>query len=124
MLSLRFLFPAAFSLMTITTLTAEKPFDFASTPGKLPKQIVPEAYAVRIVPDIDKRSFAGSETVKLNVREPAKQVVLNALEIKISKAAIDGKSIPPSAIKVDEKEQTLTLTTQLAAGNHQLDLEF
>jgi aminopeptidase N len=103
---------------------AEKPFDFASTPGKLPKQVVPEEYAVRIVPDIEKRSFAGSETVKLNVREPVKQVVLNALDIKISKATIDGKPIATSAIRLDEKEQTLTLATELAAGNHQLDLEF
>ncbi|MEY2580116.1 MAG: hypothetical protein QOI49_2940 [Verrucomicrobiota bacterium] len=106
------------------TLTAEKPFDFASTPGKLPKQVVPEEYAVRIVPDIAKRTFIGSETVKLNVREPVKQIVLNALEIKISKAAIDGKTIAAAAIKLDEKEQTLTLAAELAEGKHQLDLEF
>ena len=100
--------------MTITTLTAEKPFDFASTPGKLPKQVVPEDYSIRIVPDIEKRTFAGSETVKLNVREPAKQLVLNALEIKINKAIIDGKSIATSAIRLDEKQQTLTLVGRLA----------
>src|SRR5213079_2458008 len=89
---MRFLaFAVALSLMPLTTLTAEKPFDFASTPGKLPKQIVPEEYAVRIMPDIAKRTFTGSESVKLNVHEAVKQIVLNALEIKISKAAIDGK---------------------------------
>src|SRR2546430_5961758 len=119
-----FAFAFALSLMTIATLTAEKPFDFASTPGKLPKQVVPEDYSIRIVPDIEKRIFAGSETVKLNVREAVKQVVLNALEIKINKAIIDGKSIATSAIRLDEKQQTLTLVAELAAGNHQLDLEF
>jgi aminopeptidase N len=110
--------------MTLTNLNAEKPFDFASTPGKLPKQVVPLEYAIRIAPDIPKRTFTGAETVKLNVREPVKQLVLNALEIKIGKAAIDGKSIPASAIKLDEKQQTLTLATEVAAGNHQLELEF
>jgi aminopeptidase N len=114
----------ALSLMTITTLTAEKPFDFVSTPGKLPKQVVPEEYAVRIIPEVEKRTFSGSETVKLNVREAVKQIVLNALEIKISKATIDGKAVAASAIKLDEKEQTLTLAVELAAGKHQLDLEF
>jgi aminopeptidase N len=114
----------ALSLMTITTLTAEKPFDFASTPGKLPKQVVPEEYAVRIVPDIARRTFTGSESVKLNVREPVKQIVLNALEIKVSQAAIDGKSIAASAIKLDEKEQTLTIAAEVEAGKHQLDIEF
>src|SRR2546423_8499836 len=122
---MRFLaFAVALSLMPLTTLTAEKPFDFASTPGKLPKQIVPEEYAVRIVPDIARRTFTGSESVKLNVREAVKQIVLNALEIKISKATIDGKPIAASAIKLDEKEQTLTLVAELATGNHTLELEF
>src|SRR5256886_1441319 len=122
---MRFLaFAVALSLMPLTTLTAEKPFDFASTPGKLPKQIVPEEYAVRIVPDVATRTFTGTESVKLNVREAVKQIILNALEIKISKATIDGKPIAASAIKLDEKEQTLTLAAELAAGKHTLELEF
>src|ERR1700730_14520269 len=99
-------FALALSLLTFTILKAEKPFDFASTPGKLPKQVVPEEYAIRITPDLEKKTFSGSETVKVKVREPVKQLVLNALEIKISKAAMDGKAIPASAIKLDEKQQT------------------
>ncbi|HEX4631671.1 MAG TPA: M1 family metallopeptidase [Chthoniobacterales bacterium] len=110
--------------MIATTLTAEKPFDFASTPGKLPKQVVPQEYAIRITPDIEKRTFSGSETIELNAREPVKQLVLNALEIKISKAAIDGKAVPASAIKLDDKQETLTISAKLAAGDHRLDLEF
>src|SRR3954451_9241441 len=114
----------AFSCMTITTLTAEKPFDFASTPGKLPKQVVPEEYTIRITPDIAKRTFSGSETIQLNARELVTQLVLNALDIKISKASIDGKAVSPSAIKLDDKQETLTIAAKLAAGNHRLDLEF
>src|SRR5205807_3628993 len=107
-----------------TPLIAEKPFDFASTPGKLPKNVVPEEYAIRITPDVEKRMFTGSETIKLNVRESVKQLVLNALEIKIGRATIDGKTIPPSAVKIDEKQETVTIASELAAGDHQLDLEF
>src|ERR1044071_5933341 len=98
---LHFLF--AFSLMSATTLTAEKPFDFASTPGKLPKNVVPEEYAIRIVPDVEKRTFSGSETIKISAREAVKEVVLNSAEIKISKVSIDGKALPASAINTDEK---------------------
>jgi aminopeptidase N len=110
--------------MTATNLTAEKPFDFASTPGKLPKNVVPEQYAIRITPDIEKRTFSGAETIELNARESVKQLVLNAVEIKISKAAIDGKAIPASAIKLDAKNETLTLLADLAVGRHQLEFEF
>jgi aminopeptidase N len=118
------IFLCVFSLMIATTLTAEKPFDFASTPGKLPKQVVPEEYTIRITPDIAKRTFSGAETIKLNAREPVKQLVLNALEIKIGKTSIDGKTVPASAIKVDDKQETLTIVANLAAGSHRLDLEF
>jgi aminopeptidase N len=113
-----------FLLMTVTTLTAEKPFEFASTPGKLPKNVVPEEYSIRIMPDLEKKTFSGSETIKLNAREAVKQFVLNSADIKITKATIDGKAVPASAIKLDEKEETLTITTELATGNHQLALEF
>jgi aminopeptidase N len=120
----RFLFAFAISLLGFTIVTAEKPYDFASTPGKLPKNVVAEEYAIRITPNIEKHTFSGSESIKLNAREPVQQLVLNALEIKISKASIDGKTVPASAIKLDDKQETLTISAQLTAGNHQLDLEF
>src|SRR3954470_14531582 len=110
--------------MTATVLTAEKPFDFASTPGKLPKNVLPEEYAIRITPEVEKHTFAGSETIKINAREAVKQVVLNSAEITISKAAIDGKALPASAIKTDEKSETVTLTAKLTPGHHELELEF
>ncbi|PYL39442.1 MAG: hypothetical protein DMF36_05455, partial [Verrucomicrobia bacterium] len=62
---------------------SEKPFSFKDTSGKLPKEVVPTDYSVRIIPDIDKLTFAGTETVKLDVRSRVRQLVLNALELKI-----------------------------------------
>jgi aminopeptidase N len=126
MSSPRLLFCAATFLLSLTTLNAEKPFDFASTPGKLPKEVVPEEYAIRIAPDLKKFAFTGSETVKLQVRQPVRQLVLNALEIKITGASLDGKAIPASALKLDPKQETLTVTlaSELPAGPHSLDLNF
>ena len=117
---------AAIFLISFSTVSAEQPFDFASTPGKLPKQVVPEEYAIRITPDLKKLSFTGSETIMLTVREPVRQLVLNALELKILGVSLDGKVIPPSALKLDPKEETLTLTpaSELPAGSHRLELNF
>jgi len=126
MSSPRLLFCTATLLFSLTTLTAEKPFDFASTPGKLPKTVVPEEYAIRIAPDLGKFTFAGSETIKLNVRQPVRELVLNAAEIEIASASLDGKAVPQSAIKLDAKEETLTiaLASELPAGSHSLELKF
>jgi aminopeptidase N len=105
---------------------SEKPFSFKDTPGKLPKAVAPTDYSVRIVPDIEKLTFAGTETVKLNVRNRVRQLVLNALELKIEAASIDGKELPASAIKTDNKNELLTLAlpSDLATGQHTLILRF
>ncbi|MDQ2918494.1 MAG: M1 family metallopeptidase, partial [Verrucomicrobiota bacterium] len=107
-------------------MSAEKPYVFENTPGKLPKQIVPEEYAVRIAPDVQKQTFNGSETIKLNVRQPAREIVLNAAAIQIESAAVDDKPIPQSGIKLDPKEETLILSlgSELGNGSHTLTLKF
>ncbi len=105
---------------------SEKPFSFKDTSGKLPKEVVPTDYSVRIIPDIDKLTFAGTETVKLDVRSRVRQLVLNALELKVEAASIDGKELPASAIKIDEKNELLALAlpSELATGEHTLTFRF
>jgi len=119
-------FASLFFIMLRSTIHAEKPFEFARTPGKLPKEVVPTEYSTRIVPDIDKLVFTGTETVKLSVRSPVHQLVLNALELAITRASVDGKALPQSAIKIDEKAElvTLELPSELSVGDHTLALTF
>jgi aminopeptidase N len=107
-------------------MSAEKPYDFTTTPGKLPKEVAPTEYSVRIVPNIDKFIFAGAETVKLDVRAPVRELVLNALEIEIASASVDDKPIPKSALKIDGKNELLTiaLSSELPVGSHTLSLNF
>src|SRR4051812_1121085 len=112
--------------MVATMSHAENPFDFASTPGKLPKQVVPTEYAVRIVPNIEKFTFSGSDTVKLDVREPVRKLVLNALDMDVASASVDGKPLSKAAIKIDRKTELLQLDLPngLPAGEHTLALTF
>ena len=107
-------------------MSAEKPFDFAVTPGKLPKQVVPTEYSIRIVPKIDKLTFSGTETVKLEVHTPVRELVLNALEIEVTSVSIDKKQVPQDAVKIDNKNELLriSLSSELSAGAHTLSLSF
>jgi aminopeptidase N len=116
---------AKFAIMS-SAFASEQSFSFKDTPGKLPKGVVPTDYSIRIIPEIDKLTFAGVETVKLNVRSRVRQLVLNALELKIEAASIDGKELPGSAIETDSKTELLTLTlpSELATGEHTLVLYF
>ena len=119
---------AVLVLFSITSLVraVEKPFKFNETPGKLPKTVVPTQYSIRIVPNTANFTFAGTETVKVNVRAPIRQLLLNALELKVDAASVDDKELPASAIKIDKENELLMLTlpSELAAGDHTLTLRF
>src|SRR6266478_4250875 len=108
------------------TMNGGTPYGFANTPGKLPKQVVPLEYSIRIVPDVSKFTFSGSETVKLKASAPVHELVLNSLELEIAKASIDGTQLSPAAIKLDPNNELLTiaLPNELAIGEHSLALEF
>src|SRR6266446_489253 len=108
------------------TMNGETPYTFAKTPGKLPKQVVPLEYSIRIVPDVSKFTFSGSETVKLKATAPVRELVLNSLELEIAKASIDGTQLSPAAIKLDPNNELLTiaLPNELAIGEHSLAFEF
>src|SRR5438309_2117322 len=110
----------------LTTMDAENPYEFANTPGKLPKQVVPLEYWVRIVPDLAKLTFTGSERIKLKAAAPTRELVLNSAELEIAKASVDGIHLSQDAIKLDPNNELLTiaLPNDLAAGEHALALEF
>ncbi|MGI9173152.1 MAG: M1 family metallopeptidase [Chthoniobacterales bacterium] len=114
------------SFISLASMHAEQPFDFLSTPGKLPKDVVPQEYAIRITPDIAKSTFTGAETIKLDVRKPVREIVLNALAIEIANVSLDDKAVPPSGIKLDPAQQTLTITApaEISPGSHTLALKF
>ena len=72
------------------SLYAEAPFTFESTPGKLPKAVVPLSYDIQLKPNIEKLTFTGSETVVLDVRKPAKTITLNVNTMTIASAKLLG----------------------------------
>ena len=127
---LRFRFIVAlFALLLSTQLKAESSFNFATTPGKLPKDVVPISYDIQIKPNIEKRAFTGSETVALDVRKAAKTITLNANAMAIGSAKLvgaNGQAEQAAAIKIDASQQTATLTfpKEIAPGAYRLSLDF
>jgi aminopeptidase N len=117
------------ALLSAITLQAEAPFNFDSTPGKLPKDVVPLSYDIRLKPNIEKLTFAGSETVVLEVRKPVKTIKLNVNTVTIASAKLlkaDGKIKQDARVTIDPKEETATLAfdTEIPSGRHQISVEF
>src|SRR5215467_1521449 len=103
---------------------AESAFSFGATPGKLPKTVAPIHYALDLAPDLDKLSFAGSEVVDIDVTEPTERLVLNALDLTIDAAAVDGEAAPQIASDAAQQTVTFVFPHSIAAGRHQLRISF
>src|SRR3954470_11117669 len=88
---------------------AEPVFSFAATPGKLPKTVVPTHYAIDLKPDLEKLSLAGPEVVDIEVLEPTDRLMLNAVNITIDAATLDGDGAQATAA-FDATAETVTLT--------------
>jgi aminopeptidase N len=105
---------------------AESPFKFESTPGKLPKDIVPRHYAIHLKPDLEKFVTSGKVDIDIEVLKPARQIVLNALDMEITKAAITAPKSIALEPKSDAEAQTVSfaLPETLVPGKYSLSIEF
>jgi aminopeptidase N len=107
------------------TAAAEPTFSFDSTPGKLPKTVVPVHYAIELTPDLESLKLAGVETVDIEVREPTARLILNAVETTLSSVTLDdGAQRAEIALDATAETATLTFAQPIAAGPHRLRIGF
>lgn len=118
---------AAFAL-TAAGAQAEAPYAFGSTPGKLPKDVIPLQYSAHIMPDVAGNSFRGTQTVEIEVLKRTSTIMLNADNLEIDSASLSGKEIGKRPLKpiLDKGQQTLRfeLAQPLVPGKYALDLAF
>jgi aminopeptidase N len=102
---------------------AEPVYSFATTPGKLPKSVIPLHYTIDLTPDLERLTLAGVEVVDVEVREPTARLTLNAVGMTLDTAAIDGQR---AEVTLDTASETATLSfpQALAVGEHLLRIGF
>jgi aminopeptidase N len=88
-----------------------------SDSGRLPDAVLPVAYDITVRPDARVLTFTGIETVAVDVRRATGTVVLNAADLDVTAATVDGR---PARVATDAAAQRLTLTpaAALAPGRH------
>jgi len=94
-------------------------------PGRLPPEVVPVHYDIRVDPDAEHLVFSGSETVTVSVLRPTRTIVMNATDLAIGKALLDG-GIAPTQLSLDTKVQTVTFrfAKPVAAGTHRIAVDW
>ncbi|MET4664738.1 puromycin-sensitive aminopeptidase [Sphingomonas sp. PvP056] len=87
--------------------------------GQLPPGVTPLTYDITVRPDAKAMTFSGEETVAIAVTKPTSTIVLNAADLKISRATLDGKAV---SFRIDEAKQQLILSpgSAVSAGKHAL----
>jgi aminopeptidase N len=105
---------------------AEQPFAFESTPGELPKNVVPRHYYIRIRPNLQSFTTAGQEVVHFEVLTPADEIILNTVDIKIVHAELGAETDTKVTSEVDPARQTtrFKFPKTLAPGTYRLSLVF
>ena len=97
-------------------------------PYRLPRHVVPMRYDLRLEPDLSGAKFSGQETITLTIHQPTADIVLNAIELDIVSAQIEGDSGPivQATIALDASLERchLTFTELLSPGTWRLIIAF
>ena len=94
---------------------------------RLAGTVVPEHYQLKFTPDFAKDSFAGEETIDVQILRPASAITLNAAEITFQDTTIISAGNSQQAqVTLDAKAETATLTVEksLAAGPAEIHIVF
>src|ERR1700760_1417376 len=94
---------------------------------RLPANVRPEHYTLRLTPDIDKATFSGEETIDVTLAQPADSITLNAAEIQFqSVTANNGKHEMKADVSLDDQKQqaTFTFPGTLPAGPVKLEIAY
>src|SRR5580765_5296840 len=102
-------------------MSAEKPY-------RLPTNVTPERYELKLTPDLTTWTFTGDEKISIHVHEPVREIILNAAELELHAVSLqtaDGK-VREGRVNLDtENEQaTLSFAEPVPVGSADWQIQF
>jgi aminopeptidase N len=91
---------------------------------QLPSNVVPEQYDLFVRPAPDHLRFDGTVRIKINVREPTSEIVLNALELQLQHAVLDAHEVADIIVNQNEQIATLKFNDAIERGPHALSIDY
>jgi puromycin-sensitive aminopeptidase len=96
-------------------------------PYRLPTNVIPSAYRIRIEPDLSAGDFVGTVEIDVDVREATSTVVLNAVDLDFETAAIKEDGVLQDgrvALDAPHERAAILFDPPIGIGKHVLSLEF
>ena len=95
---------------------------------RLPRTVVPSRYDLRLEPDLAAATFAGRADIAVVVHEPVEEIVLNAAELRITEAAVEGgpggRQTAAVTLEEDRERCRLRFGAPLPKGQWRLTITF
>ena len=96
----------------------------SSNPYRLPRGVVPRRYELRLEPDLEAFTFAGTVGVDIEVLEPVDDIVLNAAELEINEGDLGGVALAGIDYDDEHERAVLRLGGSASPGPARLNLSF
>jgi aminopeptidase N len=112
------------TILTLASARAEAPFNFAATPGKLPKTILPLAYRLDLVPSLDALTLAGKEEIDVEVTAPTDTVTLDADKLTFDAVTLEDGTAATITLDATQRSASFHFPQALSAGRHTLKLAY
>lgn len=123
--------PAVAATMTTRPKGEDMNIDDASgslDPYRLPRHVLPHRYEIRLEPDLTSATFSGVVNIALTVTQATGTIILNAVDLTISSATLEGTadSRLDATVDLDQAMQRcrLTFPRPISVGEAQLTLVF
>jgi aminopeptidase N len=93
---------------------------------RLPTNVVPDHYDLFVKPDLDNLRFAGSVKIRVEVREPMREIILHASHLKLHRAVLDPNAQEAKNIAYNDTDQTAALKFDgnIEPGTHYLSIDY
>ena len=88
-------------------------------PYRLPRHILPNRYDLQLEPDLDRATFAGRETISLMVTQATSVILLNAVDLTISSALLEGASSTRLEATIELRDSTQRCQLTFPQSIHQ-----
>lgn len=82
---------------------------------RLPQNAVPDSYALRFTPNLERNNFEGDETIRLHLLKSSPEIVLNAADIDFHEVTIStGGNTQTATVNLDKPKEFATFTVDSA----------
>lgn len=96
----------------------------ATLPGRLPFGIEPVHYTLTVAPDAPNLAFTGSVAIDIDVQRASHSLTLNAADLTIDRATIDGAAVKSTSLDAAAQTVTFTFAEPLSVGRHRLAVDY